>query len=458
MTSDRHDDEPAHEHAHAEEFPRLETVDLVARGLKREERATRWRERAQSLCVGLAVALIASGLPTEILVGRTRSVVPDDATDLLFGDLLPRALARGIAALTGLSNERAWFALSATALGITTALLHRFARRRGAPHTLAAAALLAIVLAPTTWVAGTTPGTAGTTLLGATLVFLALARDDEDAGSFGLAAVGAGMIASWLGTPNVLLWPAILARVACRIRRWPAWSVVVLGCCLLVLCVRSVGWRGFDPALDAGAATAPANPWIDGGILVGLLAGLVLARRRRTFDARLATWAVFAAAPLLATGSVDGGRDEWPDLAWVPLAFLGLFAAGARARWVVVVALVASVAAHSLLARVDVHRAWRERIEERLEPGDVVVVDDARHAYLLRERYGLRVLHLRRPPGVSAQLDEALVDSMIARMSAARSAGARVVLDVALVPGWLSADLRTELARHADVDLATTPP
>lgn len=470
------------DHGHAEAFPRIQTARLVAETLDRDESSRRRRERWQSTLLGVAVTLIALGLPSGILVGRTVSVVVPYSHLAFDVDCLPWFAARALSAATGWTAERSWFAVAALALGASVAMLHRWALRRGWSHGAVALALLVVVLAPTTWLAGTTPGTASCSLLGATVILVSLDGDDGDrVMSLSLRTSGAWLLASFLSLSNVLLWPAVAWRVGrAALRRSPGAIVPVV----LVPLVGFGAWSAIHTLARADgdrthsalrsltaellpnlAPSIPMQPnpnetlassgWaLLGGTLVGVVALLSAGVHRGAPRPRLGTWVVFALAPM---GVGLGMYRDLPYVWLVPLGFVGLLEASRRWPIVAGFAVAASLGGQFLSWRLDTERPWRTMIEERLDPGDVVFTESRDHGYLLEHRHGLRAVMTGIQSGEVRDTSPAGEDRALryfeSLMDEQARAGHRVVLDSpALDDGW-KPDQRAELSKHAALTL-----
>lgn len=489
--SERHRREADHAHAdedheHAEAFPRIRTAQLVAETLDRDEDSRRRRERWQSVLLGVAVALIALGVPSGILVGRTLSVVVPSSHRAFDGDVLPGYVARALSTATGWTAERSWFAVSAVALGASVAIWHAWALRRAWSHGAVALALLAVVLAPTTWLAGTTPGTASCSILGATLVLLALDGDDDRVMSLSLRASGAWLFASFLSLSNVLSWPAVVWRVGrAAWRRSPSALVPVVLAPLVgfgawssvhalarvdgerthsaLRCLTAELLPNLAPSIPEQPLPNEALAWVGwallGGVLVGIVALSFAVLRIGDSRPRLGTWVVFALAPIVA------GPGLYRDIpfAWlVPLGFVGLLEASRRWPFVAWFALAASLGAQVVSWRLDTERPWRSAIEERLDPGDVVFTESRDRAYLLEQRYGLRAVVIGIQPGEVRDTSPAGEDRALryfeSLMDERARTGSRVVLDSPTPDGGWTPEQRAELSKHANVTLPAMDP
>lgn len=416
MSAHEHD---AHEgHAHAEAFPRIETVGLVARELAASQRRAAW----QTVLVGLGAALVALGSPDEALVGGGWKLVERTSAGAWLGPhLVPCALAQLLATF-GLASERAWFAVSALGFGASASALFAAARVRGWSPTTAFLATLVASSTPIAWLGGTTPGATSFGLAGAGLVVLALGAND------GRKLLAAWFFALLANGGCIVFWPAIAwaaARMEGRasLRR----SSAALGIALVVAAVVVVaGGRDLLDALEAGASsTARLTPLLSvawffalwpalGGTALGALEFLRDALRRGSVH-----FAPLGALALLSPLAGMAGRhvDLALTLAWmVPIAAVGVAQVlgrlargdGARAALAFVLALSLTALDAGLLAaheRFQHPSAWQAAARRDLHAGDVVVTADPIHAYLARERFGLGVELVTLPSGALQALE-----------------------------------------------------
>lgn len=429
MSTHAHEHDAHAGHVHAEPFPRLETVDLVARELAASRRRASW----QVALAGIGAALLALGLPNEALFGGGWKLVERTSAGAWLGPhLVPCALARLLTTF-GLASERAWFAISALGFGASAAALFAAAHVRGWTRTTALLAMVVAASAPVAWLAGTTPGATSFGLAGVALVVAAMGAND------GRKLLAAWMLALLANGFCIVLWPAIAWSAAhmdrrASLRRSAAALAIALVVAAVVLVV---GGHGLLAALETGASwNARLTPMLSsawffvlwpalGGAALGALEFLRDALRRGSVRFE-PLGALALLAPL--AGMASRHVDLVLTLAWiVPIAAVGVAQqlgrlarggrAGAALAFTVALALtaldVALLAAHERFERPS---AWQRAARRDLEVGDVLVTADRTHAYLARERFGL-VAELATLPSAALQTLERL--------------GARAVLDVA---------------------------
>ncbi|MBK7878502.1 MAG: hypothetical protein IPJ77_22835 [Planctomycetes bacterium] len=472
----------AHEHAHErhehvghshesaptspsphDAFPRHATVDEVARALGRRERL----ERAQVLLLALGLTLVALALPTQALFGQSVALV--DATARGVGldalHLIPCALARALVATTGVDAERAWFALSALAFGLTLVPLVRIARAREWEHGPALAAALLVLCAPVVLVAGTVPDASAFRLLGAAFFCSELVRRPRAGDHAGLAALResgphrrafAWFVASLFHVGNAWTWPALLAAElrkpgpgeTARRGRVEALAAATLAFVLVfALAHRDVGraLHAAQRALLAGGSGGPGpivawtTLWLPalGAAGVGLAAWLAgVARGGWKREPELALLALVPWAAQTVGGAVDW-ELPWVELA--PLGLLGLLALAQRmeerphAPKLGLAALALALyglAGATWLRSLDRHAAWTERASELLNPGDVVLTASGEHRHLLEHRFHVATVDLR-PIGARPAVErEAFWKDQRDAAERLAAEGRRLVLDL----------------------------
>lgn len=478
-----------HDHSHAEQFPRAETVELVARALHDDEASRRKRGRLQDALLGIAVTLIALGLPTGMVIGRMMIVVPS-LDDHHFGtDWLRYLPTLWIHESTGLSAERTCFLVSALAFGAATMLLASWARRRGWSVQASWPALVAILLAPLIWLGGTTPGSAGVGFLAFVLVFVALDADESDAWKFALRASGVWIIAAFLHVWALLLWPAMAWRLMPLVWRRSGLALVpLLLAPVMWFALYRIGWNFDHPRptfIPESAADSLLNALVpfsaiarypglemefrmpEATYLFGLggmgfgLAGLALAAvQRRAEHTRRVGWLIlFALGPLVVLFVGRGLEAEIPYVWFAPPAFVGLLELSARKRLLPWFAIAASLAAFGWVHWVDTDASWRRQVEVTLEPGDVVFTDRWDRGYLLRERYDIRALSPNLPFSEKSAASwgpswvRKTLDACEQAMDENARDGHRVVLDGTFGDSWLTLDEFDEIKAHAKMTL-----
>jgi len=276
-----------------------------------------------------------------------------------------------------------------------------------------------MVLAPTAWLAGTTPGMASISLMLSLVLMRALLEPPDRA-----RWVCLGLWGLMVGTQvsALLLWPAVTlaclpsreqARV--RINSGRACGLAGIGVLALVVGMNMAEW---DPVplptdLDFSATrwSIDSRAWVRlGAMLPGLglavagLAGLCLVRRAPSeLPARrwLMVWCAVPAPFLLLNSTLTWDASyHW----LLPVALLGVSNVLARPDRAQAIALGggALFAQVALLFALQHHVTstdplthWRETTRDFIEPIDTVITGDARHAYLASHRWGLRSVILR---------------------------------------------------------------
>jgi hypothetical protein len=362
-------------HEHGEAFPREETSELVGDALRTQQR----RAWIQDILITLALALLALGLPLARLLGRPVR-----------------------------SDERLHFLASAACFALGWLVLARAARRNAWDSGPALRASLIAACAPVVLFAATTPGPAAAGWLGACLVLATLAAEEAAPWVRALAWLAASALHPW----NLWLWPAWLARE----RRGRAWC---LGAGLIAAAALFARFphrpRELLAGLDGGPGPCVAwwTLWIAGlgGAAIGLLA------LRRSPPLWILAFALVPLVPLSLGGTIGH------DLPWIwlaPLGWLGVLELekhGQRTGLVLGGALLCAAGALVWIRATDPEREWRALAEQELDPRDLVLTCSRAHAYLLRERYGLKVA------------EQAGIPSLLPEIAAVHAAGGRVVLD-----------------------------
>lgn len=438
------------EHEHGEHgpepFPRHATVDAVA-----DELAARGRsERLQRLLVALGLVLLALALPTRGLFGQCVPLVEATSRGAWAGaHLLPCAAARGLVQGAGLDAERAWFLLSACALGLAFLALARITRMRGWEHGPAVVIALLALAAPVALVAGTTPDASVFRLLGTALFASELVRGASGPRRRALA----WLLAAALHAGNAWAWPALLVV---ELRSRTALSVLVriapalVAACSFVL-VSTVA-QG-DPsgslhaaarALLAGGSGAARSAlawwtlWLPalGAAGVGLAAWITDAARggwRREPELVL-----LALVPWVAQ-SLGGAIDfELPFLELVPIGLLGLLGLfqwsderghGGRARAAAIGLGLCGLLGAAWIRGLDRHAEWTRVASETLNPGDVVLTASRAHRHLLEHRFRVTTVDLASAGGRPQAERQRFLDEQTAAAARLAAEGRRLVVD-----------------------------
>jgi hypothetical protein len=433
-----------HDHEHAEEFPRAETVELVGRALDSDARRKKW----QAALVALAVVLFALALPTERLFGRTVELVEATAHGRWSGPhLASSALAATLHAL-GMRAEPAWFLVSALGAGAAAFVMVIGAARRAVSTRASLLALAAIVLAPAFALAATTPSSAGTGLFGACLVFATLLAQRERPKP--RLAASMWFAASLLHAWNVLLLPAVILAGGRR-AVVPAFAALA-GWLALVI---AAGAREHDTAMKtlehlgrtllAGASGGPGPflAWL-AAIALGLAAGtfglgVLLFSLGPIEMERPPKWVfAFTLVPLFVLGL--GGVATWdvPGLWFVPVAYLGL-AGIVESRLASPVALLVIAGLIVLgIARVgflDDAREFRSAIERSGKEGLVVLTHDPERVYLLEQRYDLEAIDVSPALALDEPSRAAFFAEVEARIGTLQAHGHAVLFDPDAIRG-----------------------
>ncbi len=429
----------AGEHAHGEEFPRHETVELVGAALESERR--RWK--LQVALVALGVTALVLGLPTRSLFGyRMLEIWPTERGEWTALHLLPALAARALTALTHWRAYQAWYLVSALAAGTSAAVLLTMARRRGVAPLRAIVLTLITIAIPMAWLAATIPNATSCEMLGALLLFDALDREERE-GSWTRRATMCWLAAALLHGWNAYLWPAYAIALFVRRRSSALIAVGALG--LWVATVTgawrlehgSVAWpwwlaTAWRTMLASGSGGyGPLLAWSLGWTVmmgvgsIGIVRFAYVAWRRPARRPPLWMFA-FALVPFAVLGL---GGDVSFDVPWlwlVPIAFVGLLDFERVPAWLLGLLAVAGV----VLVHVEGPEfSHHDLLVFRVRPSDLVIAADLPHENALEN------LHI---DAIDAELlgraaDEIGVEvrrKLMDRIEQARADHRRIVIDV----------------------------
>ncbi len=421
-------------------FPREELTEEVGRHLDAEQR----RELLAPWVLGLAVTLLALGLPTERLWGPMTLVRDAAEGGRSLGGLA--VLLRLMAETGAVEIEGAARLLAALAAGLTVPATRSLLAAIGFPSRLCWVGTVLALATPLLLLGATSPVELAPSILGATLVARELFRLRPGMGIRAQWRVSSTLLLAVLLDPaNLLLLPAGALGVARLggskgVPRWaPATSLVVV----LAWCVWILIGAGEDPggqAVEAlfGALLAGASGPSTGSLLawaawapialgVGWLgiASLFLGQRAPEESPPprwVPAWCLMAAVPVL------GGHPEAaPALGLlVPLGAVGLAdhllrieqedQARKRARILAGSQVLLGLLALVVLRSTDPLRPWADHARQALDPGDLVLSADPDHRFWLRHRFLLEAPDLADP-------------QLPALLERAASSEVRVVLD-----------------------------
>ncbi len=429
------------EHAHAEEFPREETVELIGAALESERR--RWR--IQVALVSLGVTALVLGLPTRSLFGyRMLEIWPTERGEWTGLHLLPALVARALTALTHWRAYQSWYLVSALAAGGTTAVLLTMARRHGVAPLRAIALTLVTVAIPMAWLAATIPNATACETFGVVLLFDALDRERGE--HWTRRATLCWYLAALLHAWNVYLWPAFAIALVMRRRSNALIAIAALGAWIATVTGAwwlehdAVGWpswlaTSWRAMLASGSGGyGPLLAWSLAWIVVmgvgsiGILRFAYVAIRQRT--RRPPVWMfAFAILPLAILGL---GGDVTFDVPWlwlVPIAFLGLLDFERVPLWTLGLLAVGGVVLVRTVDNANRDADWYNLVVFRVRPSDLVIAADIQHADAL---WGLKIDAVAVPflGKPSDEAGEAFWQKLRDRIEWARAAHRRVVIDV----------------------------
>jgi hypothetical protein len=430
----------------ADPFPRDAVTEMVGRAERKRER----REALQAWALGLGMAIVALGVPSERLWGNMQFVRQvAELGQSSFGILAP--LARAITALTPLSPERVCYLLAALSWGLCLPALRATLRSIGFPHGVSLAAASIVVVSPGLWLGATSPLDFMPGVLAACLLARTLFRTDQSTRhGYQWRATLMLFLAFLLGGENLLLLPAVALAISSHPSKQdePRWMaaftllIVMIVSVTILVSARDGGWTVlFTDLLAGGRPSIAALPWwlLWYGVLLGtgaygvyvlLLGGR--APEELPPPRWVVPWCVVALVPVvggsLATGPAGGFL--------VPMAAIGvadgLFRIERRvtaerlAAGLMLTQLSLTIVVSIVQRMTDPLDEWRRAARANLEPTDLVLTRGAERAYLLAHRWGLeRLLLDGTGPAWSALRSDA---------EDALAHGRRVVLDA-----WTSA-------------------
>lgn len=397
---------PDHDPVHAAPFVPEQLHELLGDA----EAARARRQRAQAWLIGIGLAILALGLPSERLWGdmalvRMTAGNGETSTGILF------PLAALLTRLAGTGAEQTCFLLSALAYGLLVPALRRLLVVIGFDHSIAMAATVLAAMTPALLIGASLPLDHAAGALGATLLLTTLFQPRTRVTmGYQWRALTLFFLAFLLRPENVLLLPAVVwavVRQAGR-ARGPLAGITVSVAALFAVSILVTGRAdAFWDTVLAGRepSWSGLGPWLVfvslglGASLFGLYALLLDRRLPEETPAPkwMVPWCLVALAPV-AGGSASAG----PVAAFlVPAAAVGL------ADWLTrrgredllrraLLVAVCSQLALALGARLaweisDPMREERATLRRGLEPTDVVLVSDPIKAYLIELRWGLQV-------------------------------------------------------------------
>jgi hypothetical protein len=368
------------------------------------------RRRLIGWLLGAGLFFIASAAPQERLIG--------EAFVGRFGHSPLWAIWHRLGGMAGgrlgMLGEQVRFGIAALAYGACVPVALGLARRLGCRFSTGLLATAIVLLSPTAWTAGTTPGMVSISLLLLLMLIHAL-REAPERGPWRSLWLWGLLVGTQFST--LLLWPAVV--IGCRPPRRSGVAgrkangvgiLAGIGVFAVVVGTRIAGW---DPVplptdLDPSSIlwTLDGNTWLRlAGLIPGIgfglvgLASLCWPRRDPAEHRRpswLAIWCVGPVAFLLC-----GSTLTWDaSYHWLlPVLLIGLVdlmeaARSARAASIGAVILAAQIAlllgTQSYVSRTDPLAAWRDKTRALIEPLDTVITGDVRHAYLCSHRWGVR--------------------------------------------------------------------
>jgi hypothetical protein len=354
--------------------------------------------------------------------------------------------------MTGAGPELIWFVLAALAFGLSAWPLLAWRASAAGRREPALIAVLLALSAPVALVGATLPGAAACELLGATILFAALARERCSA----TARATAWLCACALHTLLVWTWPALLAAeltsaAPATAAALPAGLAAPFAFAALFLGAHALsgdlhgGLHRAERDLLAGGSGGP-GPWLAwwtlwlpalGASGLGLVAFGVQLVRARAWRRELAL-VLFALVPLAAV-SLGGSLDwEIPWLWLVPPGALGLLellqraeerGRGAWARLAVLPLLAWGLLGAGWLRGLDANARWSAQASALLNPGDVVLSASLEHRHLLERRFHLETVDLLPIAGQGRAERQRFWAEERTRAAQLAAAGRRLVLD-----------------------------
>lgn len=404
--------EPAIDPLASDPFPRERLTALLGEAEAARER----RHRAQVWTLGIGLAILALGLPSERLWGEMDLVrMTAGNGERSTGIVFPTAV--GLRTLTGTSAEQVCFLIAALCYGLCLPAITSLLRTIGIAPGLSLVSASTALISATVWLGATQPGDFAPGVLGSALLLRTLFQPRERMASGYLWRAALLLALAFLLRPeNLLLFPAVAWAVSRRRGRLagPLPGLVlalVMGLCLIILLgpnpARSdLGVDLLDTLLagrQPGLGALPGWGLQLAGLGVGLfgLHALLLGRRlpeEAPAPRWMVPWCLVVLAPVVGGSAAHGpvGGYLVPAVAVGLADWLTRRDREERARRCALFLLATQVLLTTAVAFAwnlgDPLREWRARAQTNLETDDVAVVADPRHAYLLEQRFGLATL------------------------------------------------------------------
>lgn len=396
-----------------EAFPRETLTSMVGEAALAELR----RERLQVWALAAGLMILALGLPLERLWACEPMVAQAAAGGpRSYGLVAPMASLLHYA--LGLSVERSMYLLAALSYGLLLPALHRLLRGIAFPPALCLGVSLGVLLGPGLWLTATLPLDFLPGVLGATLLASTLFRTEQRTRQgYQWRASSLCLLAFMLGPQNLLLVPAVALAASQHPasknlpRLLPAFNLLLavgVGVVALMggLNDATGSWSSLLEVLLAGGSMDPAKKfgwflWMP--LYLGLaslgLATLLFGRRAAEESpppSWVALWCVAALVPLLGGSLAHGPAAGF----LVPMAAIGLADRLLRIEreervlpmilGLLLAQILLSAGASAYLSVTDPNAEFRQVARQSLNPTDLVLTQDADHAYLLRYRWGVR--------------------------------------------------------------------
>jgi hypothetical protein len=425
-------------------FPRHLTTELI-----NEEDAQRGRrERIAGWVLAMALTLFALAWPQERLLSLTfgESLRGVPALGLAW-----RQVAGEFAAAAGLSTELLALIFSAILYGACLPLVLSIGRRVGASFGIALATGLVVLLAPSAWLAGTTPGVASLALLMGMLLIYELWRE----GPLRTKRITQYWVLAALADPGMAwAFPAILTAVGSRTleqgggtqaarRLLLAGPMLFFGVCAIVAdWISPAGeWMStLSDLLTRGYLTELSGNWssplswipsslVSLGLTIFGVGGLLLLNRNEAEQAPPRWLMAWALLPCVILGLAGSAHTNYPVLWMLPPALIGCLDQVMRqdqdkSGWVAGLGLFVQggilAGVLTVIGQLDPQAEWRRQASDSLNPSDWVATEIWEHNYILNSRWGVSSSLVR---------EDSLLAGLADRAREASQLGQRVVLD-----------------------------